>query len=275
MNHHDERIARTRRAERLALTGLAASAGIIAFVLWAHFHPAEVKRLEIKPTAVIRNVVAGSRAEQRLVERTWPGLEQRQIDDITAALKAADTKQIVTIFCENEAYCGDLRDDFENALESAHWSVATEKPLIDTTAGMSTSSELLKSAIEAATGQGVNLIPKQAPYYALVIGRHVGGPVVSHCGSALNETCPHISSPIVTVPSPEPARVEPSPEPTPVEVAPDPAPAEPIVVPSVEQPQPSVRRHHRHAHVQRPACAAWPFLQGPVTAAGIDAPCAH
>jgi hypothetical protein len=113
-----------------------------------------------------------TRSEARLAATTWPGLEQSEIDALTVALKDIP-KVPVMIFCQNDALCGDMQMDFENAFESAKWDVKTEAPILDGTVGIATSSAALRDAINAATKGRLTVgeIQKNAPYEALVIGR--------------------------------------------------------------------------------------------------------
>jgi hypothetical protein len=126
----------------------------------------------LAPVTHITTLDAGSKAAQRALASTWADLTQAEIDVLSALLKASPSAN-VTIFCADDAKCGDLQADFENALETAHWPVKLEKPMIDATVGLSTSSADLKNAIAAATQGRLNarLIPHTAPYFALVIGR--------------------------------------------------------------------------------------------------------
>ncbi len=113
-----------------------------------------------------------TRSEARLAALTWAGLEQSEIDALTAALKDIP-KVSVMIFCQKDTLCGDIQMDFENAFESAHWDVKTDAPLMDLTVGIATSSPALRDAINAATKGRLTVgdIGKNAPYEALVIGK--------------------------------------------------------------------------------------------------------
>jgi hypothetical protein len=113
-----------------------------------------------------------SRTEQRRVAMTWGELDQREIDALTKLLDPMP-HQPVTIFCEEDSKCGDLQLDFDNAFESAHWDTKLERPLIDDTVGIATSSpELMKAINDATNGRlAVHLIPKNAPFVALAIGK--------------------------------------------------------------------------------------------------------
>jgi hypothetical protein len=113
-----------------------------------------------------------SRAEARLAAATWPSLSQLEINHLQMAL-ADMPKHFVEIFCADEAYCGELQMDFDNALETANWETRLEKPMFPLPAGLSTSSPELKEAIEKATHGRlkVALIPKQAEWFALAIGK--------------------------------------------------------------------------------------------------------
>lgn len=61
----------------------------------------------------------------RLAKTVWPELEQRQIDGLTKGL--GTIKQVpVTIFCIDDAKCGDMVLNLDNALESAHWETSLQ-----------------------------------------------------------------------------------------------------------------------------------------------------
>lgn len=113
-----------------------------------------------------------TRAEKRQAEQAWGDLDQKEIDMLTASLSAMPKVKVV-IFCKDDAKCGDMQLDFENAFESAHWEVETQTPLIDDTVGVGVSSVELRDAINNATGGrlAVKIIQKNAPYEALAIGK--------------------------------------------------------------------------------------------------------
>lgn len=115
-----------------------------------------------------------TRAEQRQLAASWGDLDQKEIDVLSEALKALPKTQLV-IFCENDALCGDMQLDFDNAFETAHWDTRLEKPLTDDTIGIGTSREDLRAAIAAATNGRlpVKIIQKNAPFDVLTIGKKV------------------------------------------------------------------------------------------------------
>lgn len=85
-----------------------------------------------------------------LIEKyRWAGLEQAQIDAITKALEGK--KLDIAIFCLDDARCGDLALDFDNAFESAHLKSTVVRPFIDDTHGVATSSQMLADVIATAT----------------------------------------------------------------------------------------------------------------------------
>lgn len=128
---------------------------------------------------IVGGPVAGAgltRAEKRQLAQQWGDLDQKEIDAITSLLLQGVQKVPLTIFCQDDALCGDLQLDFDNAFESAHWETKLERPLIDDTIGVATSSPALRSIInEATSGRfDVKFIDKNAPYEVLVIGKKSG-----------------------------------------------------------------------------------------------------
>jgi len=113
-----------------------------------------------------------TKAEGRLLAAQWGDLDQKEVDAITAAIKGLP-KTPLTIFCEDDAKCGDMQLAFDNAFETDHWDTKLEKPLIDDTVGVATSREDLRKAIDEATGGrlAVKIIAKNAPFDVLVIGK--------------------------------------------------------------------------------------------------------
>lgn len=83
----------------------------------------------------------------RIAKTTWPELEQGQIDALTAKLGTI-SKVPVTIVCVEDAKCGDLALNLENAFESANWEVASiNSPMVP--AGAISSSRELVDALNA------------------------------------------------------------------------------------------------------------------------------
>lgn len=132
------------------------------------------KPVIVQPQTVTVAKGAGvTRAEQRQAASQWGDLAQKEIDSLTVALHSLPAAQLV-IFCQDDAKCGDMALDFENAFESAHWKeVKQETPLIDDTVGVATSREDIRKAIDEATSGrlSVKIIKKNAPYEVLVIGK--------------------------------------------------------------------------------------------------------
>lgn len=129
-----------------------------------------ISRAPVDPGAPV------SRTEARRVAQVWGELDQKEIDALAKALNVLDKTTPLTIFCEEDSKCGDLQLDFDNAFESAHWDTKLERPLIDDTIGIATSSPAIMFAINEATNGrlAVKLIPKTAPFYALAIGKKPG-----------------------------------------------------------------------------------------------------
>lgn len=113
-----------------------------------------------------------SRSELRQAAATWGELAQTEVDALTVALKSLP-KTPVTIFCQDDAKCGDMQLDFDNAFETAKWDTKLETPLIDDTLGVATSREDLRDAIDKATSGrlAVKIIAKNAPFDVVVIGK--------------------------------------------------------------------------------------------------------
>lgn len=148
-----------------AFVGAAASYGVAV-----NYKP---KPVIVQPqTNVVTRSMAPTKSELRLAAASWGNLDQKEIDAITAAVREIP-KAPLTIFCQDDAKCGDMQLDFDNAFESAHWETKLETPLIDDTVGVGTSLPALRDAINAATGDrlGVKLIKKNAAFEVLVIGK--------------------------------------------------------------------------------------------------------
>lgn len=88
-------------------------------------------------------------ATGRINPYAWDGLTQPEIDALQIRLEKL-AKLPVTIFCSG-ANCQDIVLDFDNAFESAHWSTEIERPMIDNSVGIWTSSKEIADAIESAT----------------------------------------------------------------------------------------------------------------------------
>lgn len=123
-----------------------------------------------KPTQVVVHTKAG---EQGTRKTEWPELSQTEVDAITAALETAPqggVKPKITIFCVEQARCGDLALNFDNALESAHFETEMKfSPAIDP--GLTANPIGLVSVINKATDNrfGVKL-NENLPQAAISIG---------------------------------------------------------------------------------------------------------
>ena len=117
---------------------------------------------------------ASPTAVARAVAQQWPEIEQRYVDALALALKtvAAEDRQPVVIFCQDDIKCGDLGLNLENSFESAHWTVTRETPLADSTTGIGVSDQKMLDMIARTTSLKPTLI--QANLHgqvAVVIGR--------------------------------------------------------------------------------------------------------
>lgn len=84
---------------------------------WGFLHFAEPKyRVSVANAPV--GAISPAKAA-RLAKTVWPELTQAEVDGLTVKLK--DKPGEVTIFCLDDAKCGDLVLSLDNAFESAHW----------------------------------------------------------------------------------------------------------------------------------------------------------
>lgn len=159
----------------LGVTVSALVGGTAGWIVANQYKP---KPVVVQPTISmgVRRDTAGvqsmTRTEQLRAAASWGDLDQKEIDALAEALKSIPHAPL-TIFCENDSKCGDMQLGFDNAFETAHWDTKLEKPLIDDTVGVGTSSKEILNAIDEAThGRlAVKLIKKNAPYEVLVIGQ--------------------------------------------------------------------------------------------------------
>jgi hypothetical protein len=125
----------------------------------------------VVPPPVIKHIQLQGKAAHENA-RVWPQLEQKQIDAITAALRKIKPRAVV-IYCDG-GNCDDVALDFENALESAHWSTDRLVPIMEAMPiGLVCSDPALAKIIARATGLKVSPMvgwgdPARA---ALLIGR--------------------------------------------------------------------------------------------------------
>jgi len=90
----------------------------------------------------------------RSAQANWGEMQQAEVDKLTSLLKAIDPaqKESVVVFCGDNSTCGDLALDLENAFESAHWTINTERPVFDNSVGLTSNSEQIAFAMDIATG---------------------------------------------------------------------------------------------------------------------------
>ncbi len=153
-----------------------ANLALFAFTFWTigHYMPAiaaeKVPLPPAKRTATIVNA-AKSRLEAKTV---WPALSQREVDDITARAKAQG-KGAVNIFCYNEAKCADLALAFENAFESARWTVAVRFTSAMIPPGMLASPKVIKTLATIDPGYGLSEDPEPEAVESISIGEKPQG----------------------------------------------------------------------------------------------------
>lgn len=142
--------------------------GLGAFALAVHAHFAAPKiQTVIQP-------IQQATPSGKINPYAWGELDQTEIDALQHRLEAMERMPVV-IFC-NDGNCGDIALNFDNAFESAHWSSDIQRPMIDNSVGIWTSSQALADAIDAATGGRLKakiLGPEWKPRdkIALAIGR--------------------------------------------------------------------------------------------------------
>lgn len=103
----------------------------------------------VKKPATIIQPVQQATSTGRINPYAWDGLAQAEVDALQAELEKLP-KLPVTIFCSDNN-CQDIVLDFDNAFESAHWSTEIERPMIDSSVGIWTSSKEIADAIDRAT----------------------------------------------------------------------------------------------------------------------------
>jgi hypothetical protein len=105
-----------------------------------------------------------------LAKTVWPELTQAQVDALTAAVKGNKGK--VTIFCIDDAKCGDIALNLDNAFESAHWeSLVRNSPMVPP--GVLTSSKALAdvlNAVEPSLAVRVDSVSNAGPGDYIAIG---------------------------------------------------------------------------------------------------------
>ena len=111
--------------------------------------------LEQRKTVTFVKTTGDSAPDEKLAARAqryqWGSLTQFEVDSITNALKSIPNAAPIIVYCQDDARCGDIALDFDNAFESAHVRSEVQKPLLDTTRGIATSSKVLSEIIATAT----------------------------------------------------------------------------------------------------------------------------
>lgn len=107
--------------------------------------------------------------ERRKAETTWSELPQKTVDDITAKAKAAGAGT-VRIFCFDEAKCGDLASNLENAFESARWKVDVRYTASMIPPGFLASDKVLQLLGSIDKSYGVSRDPEPDTVETITIG---------------------------------------------------------------------------------------------------------
>lgn len=119
--------------------------------------------------AEVVHTSAPSPKQARLV---WPGLEQAQVDALTAELRKLEKPTRVLLLCRDSSRCGDLALDIENAMETARWNVQIDVPLSDDTTGISVTSSALALALRSTTGLEAEVAaPRKDGIVLVVLGK--------------------------------------------------------------------------------------------------------
>lgn len=107
-----------------------------------------------KPRMIHVATSAGQTTVARLAADQWPEIEQKEVDALTAALKAVpkEGRRDVLILCHSDTRCGDLALNLENSFESAHWTVSRKLiPLPDGYAGLMVNDDTMRGLLASAT----------------------------------------------------------------------------------------------------------------------------
>jgi hypothetical protein len=79
----------------------------------------------------------------------WGEMEQVEVDALQKELEALPKKPVI-MFCSDDN-CRNMVLDLDNAFESAKWSTDIQRPFIDSSVGLWTSSKDIADAIDRAT----------------------------------------------------------------------------------------------------------------------------
>lgn len=90
----------------------------------------------------------------RLSRDVWPEIAQSEVDRLSNLLDQVPkgARRAVTIFCQDDAKCGDLALNLENAFETARWTVERKTvPLPDGASGVGVNDGAMAGTIGTAT----------------------------------------------------------------------------------------------------------------------------
>lgn len=127
----------------------AVAAGVLAAILSVGAAQKLIRSPQVVNVHATVPADASPAKARLLAATTWPEMEQREVDALTAAAKP--TGGTVMIFCHEEAKCGDLALNLDNAFESAHWASSVHM-FANLPPGMVASSKEMAAMLNAATG---------------------------------------------------------------------------------------------------------------------------
>lgn len=111
-----------------------------------------VREHEAPPQVVVASPQVTQAQAERLARKSWGSLSQGEINAITAEVNKGKPGQKITLICAQDAWCGDVASDLENAFESAHWQTNVSYSAVSTPSGWLASSQGLANIINDATG---------------------------------------------------------------------------------------------------------------------------
>ena len=125
------------------IASVVASGAAIGFV-----HIAHTPVVNVVNTTTVAKPISPAKAAHA-AKTVWPEMAQTDIDKLTTALNAMQGVHRVTIYCVEDAKCGDVALNLENAFESAHWQTdVIDYPMIQP--GVMTGSKDLLAALKAS-----------------------------------------------------------------------------------------------------------------------------